>query len=320
MARASRLLPRLLAVLPALALGACTQLLPGQLRQPVAPVSRAALTPATPSSTLLAALPPARGRVPVAVYGFRDLTGQYKPAPDSSYSTAMTQGGTAILTKALLDSRWFLPLEREGLQNLLTERRIARAQGEGETAAPALQLPPLLKAALLIEGGIVGYESNVRTGGMGVRYLGIGASDQYRVDQITVSLRAVDVRTGQVMAALTTTKTVYSMKLAADVYRYVSFKRLLDAEAGFTRNEPAQLCLQDAVEAAVVHLVALGIERNLWDLQSEADRQSPVLQEAWAAQGLAAPTAPATPAAPAPMSPARTSPTRTSPPASAPAD
>lgn len=297
MARASRPHLRLLTAALPLALCACTQLMPGHLKKPVAPVSRSTLAPATPSSASLAALPAPRGRLPVAVYGFRDLTGQYKPAPDSSYSTAMSQGGTAILTKALLDSQWFLPLEREGLQNLLTERRIARAQGEGEAAAPAVQLPALLKAAMIIEGGIVGYESNVRTGGMGVRYFGIGASDQYRVDQITVSLRAVDVRTGQVMAALTTTKTVYSMKVAADVYRYISFKRLLDAEAGFTRNEPAQLCLQDAVEAAVVHLVALGIERRLWDLKSTADRQSPVLQEAWAEQGLTLAAASETPVA-----------------------
>lgn len=279
----ARLLPVLVLMLPATG---CTLLAPGSLKRPALPVSKATLTPATPSRGDLERLPPPRGAIPVAVYGFRDLTGQYKPAPDSSYSTVMTQGGTAVLTKALLDSRWFLPLEREGLQNLLTERRIARSMGEGEAARDPVTLPNLSKAALIIEGGIIGYESNVRTGGVGVRYFGIGASDQYRVDQITVSLRAVDVRNGQVLAALTTTKTVYSMKLAADVYRYVSFKRLLDAEAGMTRNEPAQLCLQDAVEAAVVHLVALGIERKLWALRSEADRASPLLQEAWGEQGL----------------------------------
>lgn len=279
----ARLLPALVLALPG---AGCTLLAPGPLKRPALPVSKATLTPATPSHGDLERLPPPRGAIPVAVYGFRDLTGQYKPAPDSSYSTVMTQGGTAVLTKALLDSRWFLPLEREGLQNLLTERRIARSQGEGEATRDPVVLPNLSKAALIIEGGIIGYESNVKTGGIGVRYFGIGASDQYRVDQITVSLRAVDVRNGQVLAALTTTKTVYSMKLAADVYRYVSFKRLLDAEAGMTRNEPAQLCLQDAVEAAVVHLVALGIERKLWALRSEADRASPLLQDAWAEQGM----------------------------------
>jgi curli production assembly/transport component CsgG len=291
---------RLLAVAVCAALAGCTQVAPGRLKVPAAPVSKAMLTPATPSRGDLDALPLPKGKVPVAVYGFRDLTGQYKPAPDSSYSTVMTQGGTAVLTKALLDSGWFLPLEREGLQNLLTERRIARSQGEGEAApeaAPAL--PALYKAALIIEGGIIGYESNVKTGGAGLRYFGIGGSDQYRVDQITVSLRAVDVRTGQVMASLTTTKSVYSMKISADVYRYVRFKRLLDVEAGMTRNEPAQLCLQDAVEAGVVHLVALGVRQGLWSLKDEADRESAVLRTSWEEQGLLAAAPPPAPA-PAP--------------------
>lgn len=270
-----------LALLPA-----CTQIAPKSLQKPAEPVSRASLTPRTLSYSYLEALPPPKGRIAVAVYGFRDLTGQYKPAPDSSYSTMMTQGGTAILTKALLESRWFLPLEREGLQNLLTERRIARAQGEGGAANEEVRLPNLQNASMIIEGGIIAYESNVKTGGIGLRYFGIGASDQYRADQITISLRAVDIRSGQVLAALTTTKTVYSMQVAADVYRYVRFKRLLDMEAGMTRNEPAQLCLQDAVEAGVVHLVALGVRRNLWSLRYDEDRQSPLLKEAWAEQGL----------------------------------
>lgn len=272
-------LPAALALLPA-----CTQVVPGKLQKPVQPVSRSSLTPRTQTYATLEALPAAKGRIAVAVYGFRDLTGQYKSAPDSSYSTMMTQGGTAILTKALLESRWFLPLEREGLQNLLTERRIARSQGEGGAGNENIQLPSLQNASMIIEGGIIAYESNVRTGGAGLRYFGIGASDQYRTDQITISLRAVDIRNGQVMAALTTTKTVYSMQIAADVYRYVRFKRLLDMEAGMTRNEPAQLCLQDAVEAGVVHLVALGIRRNLWALRDQEDMQSPVLKEAWSEQ------------------------------------
>lgn len=267
-------------------LPACTQLAPASLQKPAEPVSRASITPRTPSFSNLEALPPPKGRIAVAVYGFRDLTGQYKPAPESSYSTVMTQGGTAILTKALLESRWFLPLEREGLQNLLTERRIARAQGEGGAGNDEIRLPNLQNASMIIEGGIIAYESNVRTGGIGLRYFGIGASDQYRTDQITISLRAVDIRSGQVLAALTTTKTVYSMQIGADVYRYVRFKRLLDVEAGMTRNEPAQLCLQDAVEAGIVHLVALGIRRNLWSLNYAEDMQSPLLKESWIEQGL----------------------------------
>ena len=72
-------------------------------------------------------LPEPKGKVAVAVYGFRDQTGQYKPSPDSSFSTAVTQGASSILVRALKLSGWFTPVERENLQNLLTERKIVRA-------------------------------------------------------------------------------------------------------------------------------------------------------------------------------------------------
>src|SRR5690606_21207176 len=123
-------------------------------------------------------LPRPKGQVVVAVYGFRDQTGQYKPAPDSSFSTSVTQGAASMLVKALKDSGWFMPVEREGLQNLLTERRIVRAldgssgQGEGATAT----LPALHPASILVDGGVIAYESNVRTGGAGARFLGVGLS------------------------------------------------------------------------------------------------------------------------------------------------
>ncbi|WP_459577452.1 CsgG/HfaB family protein, partial [Escherichia coli] len=42
---------------------------------------------------------------------------------------------TAMLVTALKDSRWFIPLERQGLQNLLNERKIIRAAQENGTVA-----------------------------------------------------------------------------------------------------------------------------------------------------------------------------------------
>lgn len=271
-------------------LPACTIFYPKELQQSVAPVSKAKLSPATPSRSDMQSLPPAKGQIVAAVYSFRDMTGQYKPQPDSSYSTVMTQGGTSVLMKALLDSNWFIPVEREGLQNLMTERRVLRNVNEGIPNAGPPQLPNLLPASIIIEGGIIGYESNVRTGGAGLRYYGIGVNDEYRTDQITISLRAIDVRTGRIIATVNTTKTVYSQKLQGDVFRYVKFKRLLEAEAGITRNEPVQLCLQDAVEAGVTRLVALGIRQNLWSLREQNDMNNPLLKELWIELGLDKPT------------------------------
>jgi curli production assembly/transport component CsgG len=238
----------------------------------------AQLTPGTKLTRDLTRLPEPKGKIVVAVYGFRDQTGQYKPAPDSSFSTAVTQGAASILIKALLDSRWFVPVERENLQNLLTERKVVRALETPDKAVPAgavpQLVPQLLPASIIIEGGITAYESNVRTGGLGANYLGIGLSTLYRVDQVTVSLRTVEIRTGKVLSSVSTTKAIYSYEVRPTVFKFVNFKDLVQFEAGMTRNEPAQLCVREAIEAAVIHLVAQGIRDGHWSLKDEKDRAS----------------------------------------------
>jgi curli production assembly/transport component CsgG len=248
-------------------------------RVPMNPESNAQLAPATHVTRDLLRLPEPKGKVAVGVYALRDQTGQYKPAPDSSFSTSVTQGATSILIKALKDSGWFLPVERENLQNLLTERKIIRAlETPQDKPKPAVQLPPLMPATVLVEGGIVAYESNVRTGGAGARYLGVGLSEQYRVDQVTVNLRTIDIRGGQILNSVTTTKTIYSYQLDTGVYRFVNFKQLLELEAGYTRNEPVQLCVREAIESAVVHLTVQGLKDHVWSLKDEKDWSSPVIQ------------------------------------------
>ncbi|MCS4309057.1 MULTISPECIES: CsgG/HfaB family protein [Rheinheimera] len=203
--------------------------------------------------------------IPVSVYTFRDQTGQYKPQANvSSFSTAVTQGATSILTQTLLDSGWFAPLEREGLQNLLTERKI---HGSNKKAA---ELPPLKEARLLFEGGIISYETNLTTGGIGAEYFGVGASELYREDQVTIYLRAVDVHTGQVLLSVASNKKVFSQELRAGLFRYVSLNRLLEAEGGYSTNEPVQYCVKQAIETAVAELISQGQQRGFWRADTQA--------------------------------------------------
>lgn len=247
--------------------------------EPVPVDSRAQLTPASKSYRDLAQLPPPKGKIIVAVYGFRDQTGQYKPSPDSSFSTAVTQGAASILIKALQDSGWFTLVEREGLQNVLTERRVVRAiENPQDKGNPAIQLPPLTPASLVIEGGVVAYESNVKTGGVGVRYLGAGISEKYQIDQVSINLRAVDVRTGQILNSVSTTKTIYSRLLNSGVYQYVDFRKLLEAEVGFSRNEPPQLAVKEAIETGIIHLILQGVRKKIWALKDEKDIELPLVQ------------------------------------------
>lgn len=263
------------AILVCSALAACAA-----QRQPVEVGTAAQLTPATPSTHDLLKLPEPKGKIVVAVYGFRDQTGQYKPAPDSSFSTSVTQGAASMLVKALQDSGWFTPVERESLQELLTERRIVRAlDGSQDKNAPQVTIPALMPASILIDGGIISYESNVRTGGLGARFLGIGLSTQYRMDQVTVGLRSVDIRSGRVLQTVSTTKTIFSYEVRPSVFKFVNFKDLLEIEGGLTQNEPAQLCVKEAIEAAVVHLTVQGVKDQNWALKNPEDWNSPVIQD-----------------------------------------
>ncbi|MDH4560060.1 CsgG/HfaB family protein [Pseudomonas sp. BN411] len=259
------------------------------LRQPMSADTADQIPTLTPRASTyydLLNLPRPKGRLVAAVYGFRDQTGQYKPTPASSFSTSVTQGAASMLVDALQASGWFMVLEREGLQNVLTERKIIRAsQNKPNTPANIQsQLPPLQAANLLLEGGIIAYDTNVRSGGEGARYLGIGASHEYRVDQVSVNLRAVDVRSGMVLANVMTSKTIYSVGQSASVFKFIEFKELLEAEAGYTTNEPAQLCVLSAIESAVAHLIAQGVERRLWQAAGDQPLEQTSLKKYMGAQ------------------------------------
>lgn len=239
----------------------------------------------TQTQTLLAGLPAPTRPVAVAVYGFVDQTGQYKPSETGqTLSRAVSQGGGSILVKALQDAgnrQWFTIVERESLRNLLNERQIIREMRErylGEQEINPQALPALLFAGVLLEGGIVGYDTNTVTGGAGAAFLGIGAHTEYRQDTVTVYLRAVSVRTGEVLTTVTASKTIASQSLGANAFRYVGFKELLQAEAGYTTNEPDQVALQQAIEKAVYSLVLEGVELKLWEF-ADFDAGWPLLYQ-----------------------------------------
>lgn len=227
----------------------------------------------TESGVKLRDLPPPERAVDIAIYAFPDLTGQYKENDNTAdYSRAVTQGAGAFLVDALQQAgngRWFNVVERSGLQNLLQERQIiATTLQQYDPKAPGL--PPLHFAGIIIEGGVVGYDTNTITGGAGAKFLGIGGDTKYRKDVITVTLRAVSVQTGLVMDSVTTTKTVYSVALQGGAYRYVALNELLQVEAGLTRNEPTTMGVREAIEVGVMALILDGTRKDLWQFQDKA--------------------------------------------------
>lgn len=240
-------------------------------------ITGSAMDPATQPATLVAPtktgvildkLPPPAQPLDVAVYTFPDLTGQNKPNDNfAEFSRATTQGGAAILTDVLVKAgggRWFNVVERNELASLLQERQIIQNTRTAVEGAKAKGLPPLRFAGIALQGGIVGYDSNETTGGVGANYLGIGGNVQYRQDIVTVALRAVSVQTGRVLASVTTTKTIYSVLVNGTVFRFAAVDQLLQTEAGFTKNSPTTLAVREGVQLAVYSLIFEGVRNNLW--------------------------------------------------------
>jgi curli production assembly/transport component CsgG len=224
-----------------------------------------------PSATSqLVNLPKPNSQAVVAVYDFQDLTGQRKSKDNiASFSTAVTQGAVHILIQALRDAgkgHWFVVVERSGLDNLSRERQLIVNTRKTYNGEEGNTLKPLLYAGILLEGGIVGMDSNFRTGGSGARYLGIGTKNQYREDIVTVNLRAVLVQTGEVLLNVTTTKSILSTGSGTDVFRFIEMgTELVEIESGSTGNEPVTQAVRTAIEAAVYGLVMEGMEKRLWD-------------------------------------------------------
>ena len=222
-------------------------------------------------------LPPAKEKPIVAVYQFQDLTGQRKQLDQyASFSTAVTQGANAMLVDALKTAgggTWFRVVERTGLDHLVRERQIIRsarqewADAKGEESNG---IAPLLFAGMIVEGGIIGYDTNLKTGGRGARTLGIGFSKQYRQDAVTVSIRAVSVLTGEVLLNVQSRKTILSYGSGGDVFRFIEEgTQLVEIEDGVGNNESVTYATRSAIEAGVLELIYQGHDRGFWVIEGD---------------------------------------------------
>jgi curli production assembly/transport component CsgG len=226
---------------------------------------------------------PANGKpVSVAVYSFADKTGQRRPQPNvASLSTAVTQGAETFLIQALQGvggGQWFDVVERVGIDNLTKERTIIRQMREAYEGPNAKPLMPMQFAGIIMEGGIVGYDTTTTSGGAGMRIFGIGKQTQWSTDTVTISLRAVSVNTGKVVAVVTVQKTILSTADSATALKFFDQgTKAFEAEVGLTINEPGTYAVKAATEMAVVELIKEGQRKGIWDYKQDAPKPIPVV-------------------------------------------
>ena len=213
--------------------------------------------------------PPKGGKVIVSVYSFKDQTGQRKPNDKLAvFSSAVTQAPDAYLVKALQDvgdGSWFRVIEPIDIDSLIKERQLIKSMRDLYDGDKAKPLDPLLFSGLIIEGGVVGYDSSVQSGGIGVRVFGVGPNVQYRTDIVTVNLRVVAVNSGEVLLSVTTTKTILSYGDNVGALTFVDAGTLsIEGEIGHSINESVNLATQRAIEAAVVEMIREGERKKFW--------------------------------------------------------
>ena len=230
-----------------------------------------------PTYEKLLNFPPAEQMPVVAVYNFKDLTGQRKRRDNlADFSTAVTQGATELLIDALKtagNGTWFRVVERHGIEHLVRERQIVRSTREENEDGKGIQ--PLLFAGIIFEGGIIGYDTNIESGGRGARTLGIGHSTSYRRDVVTVSLRGISTLTGEILLNVQTKKTILSVGGGFDVFKFVDMDtQLIEIEDGVADNESVTVATRAAIEAAVVAIIEQGDERGYWKIQQPIGDES----------------------------------------------
>ena len=249
-------------------LTACSagETLPTSLQRP------AKLQP-NPLVTELNELLPLQGPVmTIAVYSFLDKTGQRKPADNiANLSSAVTQGAEVWVIDALLQAgngTWFEVVERVGMDNVIKERQLIRNTRTNYEKDDPTPLAPMKFAGIILEGGIVGYDSNITTGGTGARYFGIGTAAEYRIDTVTVAMRIVSVSSGRVLVSVAAEKSIASYRQGADVFKFVDLgTKSLEVETGYSVNEPTNYAVREAIEAAVIELIYQGANQELWQFK-----------------------------------------------------
>jgi curli production assembly/transport component CsgG len=100
--------------------------------------------------------------------------------------------------------------------------------------------------------------------------LGIGAQTEYRIDTVTVVMRIVSVSTGKVLLSVATEKVIASSRSGADVFKFLDMgTKAVEAESGYSVNEPVNYAVRAAIEAGVIEIINQGQKEGLWKFKDD---------------------------------------------------
>jgi len=158
-------------------------------------------------------------------------------------------GMTDMLVSALFRTNRFIVLERENLDVVLQEQRLAETGAVSrKTAVPAGMLEG---AEFLVIGAITEFEPDAR--GVRTRLGGVKQS------HVALDLRIVDSTTGRIVSSVTVEGSATDAALNAGVLRYVGVSPLISGLRAWS-NTPMDKAIRLCLEKAVEHIVTYSMK------------------------------------------------------------
>lgn len=212
----------------------------------------------TTASQLLAALPEPAEKIPIAIYGITDSTGQLK-ADGGAASTVVTQGSTEMLITALHRSRQFEILDRVRFGDLMNEQNLVSSNRVLPGEGPALGA--LIGPQYMISGSITEYQVSKETGGLGLIVAGMGGSQEYAKASVALDLRVTNLTSGAVVWAESLKGEVIGEKIGVQLFSFLG-KNIVEFETGVGKQQVINLVVRTLLEEAVFKLVQSQILTN----------------------------------------------------------
>ncbi|MCG9692667.1 CsgG/HfaB family protein [Vibrio sp. Isolate22] len=199
----------------------------------------------------------------VTVYRFADFSGQRKQGLlYQEVSTAVPQGLDSMLMHSLStinQGKLYKVIDRTFLSHMLDERQLASVSVSPKNLG-ILKVP-----SIVFTGGVIAYDHNNRQAAGGIFFNDFSLSSEYSVDTVTVSLRAVSVKTGEILLSSISKKSIVSVSSGINSYKIFD-DNLMQLELGGAYNEPVSVATRLAIEQSILDITEKALELGWWNI------------------------------------------------------
>ncbi|PMH75364.1 hypothetical protein BCU63_05175, partial [Vibrio splendidus] len=159
----------------------------------------------------------------------------------------------------LNDGKLYKVIDRTFLAQMLDERQLASISVSPKNLG-VLKVP-----SIVFTGGVIAYDHNNKQVAGGFFFNDFSLSSEYSMDTVTVSLRAVSVKTGEILLSSISKKTIISISAGINSYKIFD-DNLMQLEMGGSYNEPISVATRLAIEQSILDITKQALELGWWNL------------------------------------------------------